>query len=117
SGGETARLQPGAVVALIDVDHIGNDILAYDVPRFAAAICAAADAESRTLARCVKHRALVLAQRAAVRPTQFARLRRQVGRQEGAKVALADEADTGGVFFRRDRQTRIVGHSAHLDLV
>src|SRR3546814_5793678 len=46
----------------------------------------------------------------------FARARGQVTRQELAEVALADEADTGGILLPRGRQAGFGGHAAHVGL-
>src|SRR6185437_10397 len=100
---------PRTVVTLIDIHDIGSDILANHVPGLATAVGAATDVQAGTLARRVEHRALVFAERVTVRVAQFPRVRRQVGRQERAEVALADEADAGGILFRGNRQARVVG--------
>ncbi len=48
---------------------------------------------------------------------QFAGSCRQVRHQERTEVPLANEADAGGILFRRDRQSGLLGHAADLGLV
>src|SRR5690606_24867420 len=76
----------------------------------------AAELQAAALAQGEMEHARVLAERASARVADLARARGDVARQELAEVALAYEADAGGVLLGRGRQPGLGGDAAHLAL-
>src|SRR5690606_23461969 len=109
-------LQPGAVVPLVHVQQVASDVLADHVPGCLVAAADAAELQAAALAQGEMEHARVLAERASARVADLARARGDVARQELAEVALAYEADAGGVLLGRGRQPGLGGDAAHLAL-
>src|SRR6185312_7196647 len=116
-GAQPPGMQPAVLAALRDIQDIRRHVLAHHEPRFAAGALPAADAEAVALAQGVIHDALVLADQRPVGRAHFPRTGRDVLRQEAAEIALADEADPGGILLRMCRQRRMAGKLAHLRFV
>src|SRR6185312_15003861 len=116
-GMQSPRQQPVVLAALGDDQHVGRHVLAHHEPRLAAGAMPAADAESVALAQGVIHHPLVFADPPAVGRAHLARACGNVPRQEAAEVALADEADAGGILLRMGRQRRLAGQFAHARLL
>src|SRR6185312_9191150 len=113
---QATRLQPAVGAALGDVDHVLAHVLANHVPRRPAGVVAAADAQAVALAQGVIHRPLMRADAFAPRRAQFARARREVVGEETAEIALANEADAGGILLCRGGQPDLTGQAAYLRL-
>src|SRR5690606_1519382 len=107
-------LQPRAVVALVDEQHVARHVLADHVPGRLLAPAHAAELEAAALAQGEVEHAGVFAQHPALRIADLAAARRDVLREELAEIALADETDAGGVLLGRRRQARFGGQRAHL---
>src|SRR5690606_1840242 len=114
---QAARHEMGAVVALVNDQHVGRDVLAHDVPGPVVESAAATDPQAFALAEGVVEHALVLAQVMAVGRPDRPRARGQVAAEEFPEVTLAHEADAGGVLLRRSRQAGGSRHRAHGPLV
>src|SRR5690606_15264295 len=110
------RHQPGAVLALVDIDDVAGHVLADHVPGRLRPAAQAAQAQAAALAEGVVPAAGVFAQDLAAHVADLARLRRDPAREEFAEVPLADEADAGGVLLGRRRQAGLGGQAADLGL-
>src|SRR5690606_31667573 len=114
---QLARLQPRAVVALIDVEDVAVDVLADHEPRRLRAAAHAADVQALALAEGEIEHPRMFADAGAGRVADLAGPGRQVARQEFAEIALADEADAGGILFRRSAHAVFRRDPSHLVLV
>ncbi|MNT44181.1 hypothetical protein D3C72_1806980 [compost metagenome] len=117
------RQQPGMVVPLHHTQDVLVQILACHEPwrMVARAACRtlfldAADAQARALAQRIERQPHVLAQLAVAVVQDQAGLLADVAVEEVAKRALADEADTGGIFLLGIGQANFFGNAAHLGL-
>ena len=93
------RQQPGVIVTLFDVQDVARDVLADHEPGCLRTPSDTADVETFTLTKGVVAHTGMLADHAVICSPDLARFAGQVVRQEFAKVALADEADAGGIAF------------------
>src|SRR5690606_35261214 len=89
-------LQPRAVVALVDEQHVARHVLADHVPGRLLAPAHAAELEAAALAQGEVEHAGVFAQHPALRIADLTAARPDVLREELAEIALADETDAGG---------------------
>ena len=129
-GAELGGLQPRVLVALHHPQGIGLKVLAGDKPRRVLADAAqsaplhrlkfgapgfhAANAQALALAERVKRQAHMLAQNAALVVLDRAGCLGNVAVQELAERSFANEADAGGVFFLRVRQSDFVGNAPYI---
>src|SRR5690606_24842797 len=102
-----------AVVPLVNHEDVAGHVLGDHVPGLFAEAAAATDLQALALAERVVEHARVAAPHLARRRPDLARPGRQVAGQEAAEIALADEADAGGVLLGRGRQAGRGGHRAH----
>src|SRR5258707_14174303 len=104
--------QPRMVVALSDIQRVRRNILTGDEPRLAAALLAAAEADTLALPEGVKREADVFADHVAVGGFHRTGVGRQIAVQEVAERPFADEADAGGIFLLRVRERDLFGNLA-----
>src|SRR5690606_4340375 len=113
---QPGRNEIGAVAALVNHQHVARHILADHVPGRGVETAHAADLQAFALAQGEVEHAGVAAHHAAVGGADLALAGGQVAREEAAEVALADEADAGGVLFRGGRQGGVARDAAHFAL-
>ncbi len=100
------------VVALHHDQHVGRNILARHVPRFARS----ADAQALALAQGVIHEPLVFAHRPALGRAHRAGLTRQIALEKFAERPFADKADAGAVLLGGIGQSDAARQLAHARL-
>ena len=102
---ERAAIERGMIVALGDDDDVAGRIFADHKPRLSWA----ADGEAAPLADCVVSDAIMAADDFAFGRFKISRRDGDIVAQKLFKVALADEADAGAIFFFRGRELMRAG--------
>src|SRR5690606_10081809 len=114
--------QPWMVVARYHIQRIVLQVFARDIPGVSDAVIILttfnpADTQPFTLTQRIEGKPVMLAYLLAVVSKNRTRIGRQITIKKLPKGALADKADTGGIFFCRIRQTQLMGNLTHLGFV
>ncbi len=115
AGNQTIGVEAG-MFALRHHQHVAFDLFVDHIPGLFGGIFAPADTEPLALAQGVIHQTLMLADHLAIHGLDFTGLGGQELGQEVLELALADKADTGGVFLLGGDEIQLLGDAAHLRL-
>ncbi len=109
----------GVEAGMLPLRHhqgVALHLFVHHVPGLLGRILHAADPQALALAQGVVHQTLVLADHLAIHGFDGAGLGGQELGQEILELALADEADAGGVFLLGGDEIELLGDAAHLRL-
>ena len=96
-------------MSLADVEYVIDQILVQNIPGCFGEPLHATDPQALTLAQCVEHQTLVLANYLALARMYLAGLCRQIFAQKSREITLANKADSGAVLFVKDIKTGLLG--------
>src|SRR5690606_15056457 len=110
------RSEIGTVAALVNHQHVARDVLADHIPGRRVETAQPTQLQAFALAEGEIEHARMAADHAPVGRLHLALAGRQVLRQEAAEIALADEADAGGILLGRGRLAGVASHCTPLGL-